>query len=342
MRIAALVKQVAGARAADLEMDALSRRAIAQAVELAAAVGDGECTAITVGTPRAEDVLREAIAWGSSCGVMTDGVLVADPAFVGLESLEVSRVLVAAIEREGPYDLILVGDQASDGGTGRTGARVSELLDLPFLGPARFLSMQSDVLHVRCERDRGFLQATVSLPAVVSCASGLISPCDVAESVRATVPADRVRTVTAEDLRVRSSTGEARSGDAGSPIGVVTEPDDADRTRQVIAFGKMQAEEVGCPIVALVTGSNIVAEDAARAVADWAVEADASSIVTSASPVGREIAGRLEVRLDDRLQVVTAPEPGNSSGPREEIEVPSHTLSLRPRGRVRVVSRTES
>jgi hypothetical protein len=149
-----------------------------------------------------------------------------------------------------------------------------------------------------------------------------------------------VRTVTPADLPPTSSAGEARLPGTGSAVGVVTEPGDAARTRQVIAFAAASAQASGCPIVALVAEPTAVAEDVARAVADWAAGADASSIVTSTSPVGREIAGRVGVRLGNRTPVVSAPETAGSSPAKEGILVPRHTLSVRPRGRVRVVSRT--
>ena len=90
LRIASLAKQVPVAasfrleegrlvrRGVDVEMNPYCRRAVAEGVTLARAT-DGTCTAITLGPPGAEDVLREAIAWGA-----TSGLHVCDPAFVRL------------------------------------------------------------------------------------------------------------------------------------------------------------------------------------------------------------------------------------------------------------------
>src|SRR3974390_2457555 len=98
MRIAVLVKQIPKFEAMELgpdgrlrrdgielELNAYCRRAVSKAVELA---GDPErassrVTVITLGPPVAEDVLREAIAWGLARDVDIDGVLVTDPAFAG-------------------------------------------------------------------------------------------------------------------------------------------------------------------------------------------------------------------------------------------------------------------
>ena len=122
MRIAALVKQIPAfaemtlrpdgrleREGLELEMNPYCRRAVAQAVELAAAVGDGTVTVFTLGPPSAEDVLREAIAWGTENAVTVEGVLVTDPAFAGSDTLATARALAAAITREGPFDLVLLG-----------------------------------------------------------------------------------------------------------------------------------------------------------------------------------------------------------------------------------------
>ena len=65
----------------ELEMNAYCRRAVAEGVTLAAESG-GSCTVLTLGPASAEDVLREAIAWGSA-----EGLHLCDPAFVGSDTL---------------------------------------------------------------------------------------------------------------------------------------------------------------------------------------------------------------------------------------------------------------
>lgn len=227
MRIAALVKQIPAFEemelgpdgrlvrdGLDLEMNPYCRRAVSQAVELAAAVGDGTVTVFTLGPPSAEDVLREAIAWGRDAAVAIDGVLITDPAFAGSDTLATARALAAALEREGPFDLVLTGRSSVDADTGQVGAEVAELLDLPFATSVRHLSMQGRRLHLRCEHDDGWVQLEVDLPVVASCAERLIDPCKVDPAGRATVPADAIRTLTAADL------GPGPWGQAGSPTTV--------------------------------------------------------------------------------------------------------------------------
>lgn len=227
MRIATLVKQIPAfaelelgddgrlkREGLELEMNPYCRRAVAQAVELAAAVGDGTVTVFTLGPPAAEDVLREAIAWGTENAVSADGVLVTDPAFAGSDTLATARALAAAIRHEGPFDLVLAGRNSVDADTGQVGPELAELLDLPFATGVRHLSMQGQTLHLRCEHDDGWAQLEVELPVVASCAERLIDPCKVGPEGRASVDAELIRTLTAADL------GDGPWGAAGSPTRV--------------------------------------------------------------------------------------------------------------------------
>jgi electron transfer flavoprotein alpha subunit len=229
MRIAALVKQIPAFEEMELgpdgrlrreglhlEMNPYCRRAVSQACELAAVVGDGTVTVLTLGPPAAEDTLREAIAWATEQDVIADGVLITDPAFAGSDTLATARALAAAIEREGGFDLVLTGRNSVDADTGQVGPELAELLGLPFATGARYLSLQGATVHVRCEHDDGFAQVEVVLPAVVSCAERLIDPCKVDPAGRATVPSELLRTVSAADL------GDGPWGEAASPTRVGT------------------------------------------------------------------------------------------------------------------------
>ncbi|HZP27337.1 MAG TPA: FAD-binding protein [Acidimicrobiia bacterium] len=227
MRVAVLVKQIPAfeemelgpdgrlrREGLELEMNAYCRRAVSQAVALVADLG-GSCTVFTLGPPPAEDVLREAIAWATARDVVMDGVLITDGAFAGSDTLATARALAAALEREGPFDLVLVGRNSVDADTGQVGPELAELLDLPFATGVRHLNVERDgTVHVRCEHDDGFVQADLHLPAVLSTAERLIDPCKVDPDGRAEVPAERIRLVTAADL------GAGPWGQDGSPTSV--------------------------------------------------------------------------------------------------------------------------
>lgn len=183
------------------EINPFCRRAIAHAVRFAQDTG-GHSTVLTMGPPNAADVLREAITWGADTGT-----LISDSALAGADCLVTAHALAAAIRRQGPADLIVVGRSSVDGDTGVIGPMVAELLGLPFIGPAVFLGPDNPpedglavprALRARLQLDGAVEDVSVQLPAVVSVAERSCRP--------AKVPRDewvgqgRVRVLTADHL----------------------------------------------------------------------------------------------------------------------------------------------
>ena len=212
LRIAVLVKQIPAFEAMALgpdgrlvreglalEMNAYCRRAVALGCEVAGSTG-GSMTVFTLGPPAAEDVLREAIAWGAANRLTVDGVLVSDPAFAGSDTLATAKALAAAVTHQGPFDLVLVGRNSVDADTGQVGPQLAQLLDLPFATGVREFTLGEGDLQVRLEHDDEWVDAAVTLPALLSCAERLIDPCKQPPDARAAVPSARLRTLSAADL----------------------------------------------------------------------------------------------------------------------------------------------
>ena len=221
LRIAALVKQIPVGESMtlgddgrlvregiELEMSAYCRRAVSKGVEWARESG-GSCTVFTLGPPAAEDVLREAVAWGADRGVH-----LCDPAFGGSDTLATARALAAALRREGPFDLVLVGRNSLDGDTGQVGPEIAQLTGLPFATGVRVMGITGEDLSLTLEHDDGTDEVEVSLPALLSVAERLCEPCKVPPPKRAEVPSDRIRVTTAAAL------GEGPWGQEGSPTTV--------------------------------------------------------------------------------------------------------------------------
>ena len=227
MRIAVLVKQVPAIEemalgqdgrlvraGAELEMSAYCRRAVSKSVELASTRSDCSVTVFTLGPPNAEDVLREAVAWGLDRGVEADGVLITDEAFAGSDTLATARAVAAALSHDGPFDLVLCGKNSVDADTGQVPPQVAELLDLPFATAVKTLVLDDDRLALGCELDDQWVDCETSLPAVLSCAERLCEPSKVPPAGRAAVPAERIRSLDAATL------GPGPWGQAGSPTRV--------------------------------------------------------------------------------------------------------------------------
>jgi electron transfer flavoprotein alpha subunit len=217
LRIASLAKQVPMAESlrledgrlvragVGLEMNPYCRRAVAEGVALARDTG-GTCTVVTLGPPGAEDVLREAVAWGADHGLHA-----CDPALAGSDTLATARALAAVLRAAGPFDLVLLGRNSIDGETGQVGPELAELLDLPFAGGVRRLQDQGAVWRLELEHDDGTQEVDLTLPAVLSVAERLCDPCKVDPEGRAAVSADRLTRLDAASL------GPGPWGEAGSP-----------------------------------------------------------------------------------------------------------------------------
>ena len=79
-----------------------------------------EVTVLTMGLPKAADVLQEAIAMGAD-----KGVLVTDRVLGGADTWATSTTIAGAI-RKLDYDLIITGRQAIDGDTAQVGPQIAE------------------------------------------------------------------------------------------------------------------------------------------------------------------------------------------------------------------------
>lgn len=100
------------------------------ALELALQVKDkypqSKVAVITMGPPRATDILRESLYMGAD-----EAYLITDRKFAGADTLATSYVLSEAIKKLGHFDLIFAGRQAIDGDTAQVGPQTAEKLNIP-------------------------------------------------------------------------------------------------------------------------------------------------------------------------------------------------------------------
>ncbi len=295
LRIASLAKQIPHPESmrmedghlvragVELEMNAYCRRAVAEGVTLATETG-GSCTVLTLGPASAEDVLREAIAWGADTGLH-----LCDPAFVGSDTLATARALAAALRLTGPYDLVLLGRNSLDGETGQVGPEVAELLDLPFAGGVRVLEDLGDRLRLELEHDDGTQDIEIRLPAVLSVAERLCDPCKVDPEGRAAVPASRIRRLGPADL------GPGLWGAAGSPT-VVGEVHPMEHDRALVVLDGPVPEQVA-EAIRLLDARGALDDGAVGAAARPATRSSASEAGPGSSPCSTS-PGRGEVTLE--------------------------------------------
>jgi len=129
-------------------------------------------TVLTMGLPKAADVLREAIAMGAD-----DGVLVTDRVLGGADTWATSTTIAGAL-RNIDYDLIITGRQAIDGDTAQVGPQIAEHLGLPVISYAQKIEVDEAAKTVTVERlyDDRYHVLTAKMPCLITALSELNDP----------------------------------------------------------------------------------------------------------------------------------------------------------------------
>jgi electron transfer flavoprotein beta subunit len=86
----------------------------------------GTVTVLTMGPPKAANILRDALFRG-----VDQVILLTDRKFAGADTQATAYTLKSAIQKIGNFDLIFCGRQAIDGDTAQVGPQVAEKLALP-------------------------------------------------------------------------------------------------------------------------------------------------------------------------------------------------------------------
>jgi electron transfer flavoprotein beta subunit len=129
-----------------------------------------EVTVVTMGLPKAEEVLREAIAMGAD-----KGILVTDRVLGGADTWATSTTIAGAI-RNLEYDLIITGRQAIDGDTAQVGPQIAEHLQIPVISYAQDLKVEGDKVIVQRQYDDRYHVVEAKMPCLVTALSELNPP----------------------------------------------------------------------------------------------------------------------------------------------------------------------
>ncbi len=145
------------------------------ALELALQVQDthgGRVTVVTMGPPRASDVLRECLYMGAD-----EAILISDRKFAGADTLATSYVLSEAINKIGDYDIIFAGRQAIDGDTAQVGPQTAEKLNLPQITyTEEIIKVENGKLTAKRKIEGGYEILSSKLPVLVTVLKDAVSP----------------------------------------------------------------------------------------------------------------------------------------------------------------------
>jgi electron transfer flavoprotein beta subunit len=145
------------------------------ALEMALRVKDkfgGSITVVTMGPPRASDILRECLYMGAD-----QAVLISDRKFAGADTLATSYVLAEAVKKIGNYDIIFAGRQAIDGDTAQVGPQTAEKLHLPQITYLEEITgIDGRILSARRKIEGGFEIVKCPLPVLVTVVKDVVEP----------------------------------------------------------------------------------------------------------------------------------------------------------------------
>ena len=153
--------------AADAVLDEINERAVEEALLIKEAQG-GEVKVLSAGPDRATDAIRKALSMGAD-----KAVHLKDDGLHGSDAIQTGYALAAALgnvafENDEPADLIIAGNEATDGRTGAVPAIIAEYLQIPALTQMRKVTVADGKVSGERETDEGIFGLEATLPAIVS------------------------------------------------------------------------------------------------------------------------------------------------------------------------------
>lgn len=129
-----------------------------------------EVTVLTMGLPKADDILREAMAMGAD-----HAILVTDRVLGGADTWATSTTIAGAL-RNIDYDLIITGRQAIDGDTAQVGPQIAEHLGIPVISYAEELRVEGNSVIVKRQYEDRYHEIKAQMPCLVTALSELNDP----------------------------------------------------------------------------------------------------------------------------------------------------------------------
>lgn len=156
---------------------------------------------LTMGPPRAAEIIRQGLYRGADTGW-----LLTDRLFAGADTLATSYALATAIEKIGGADVIIGGRQAIDGDTAQVGPQVAQKLGLSQVTYAEeIMKCEEGKLTIRRHIDGGVETVEAPMPIVIT-VNGSAAPCRpcnaklVMKYKRAMVPLERTEGMKYKEL----------------------------------------------------------------------------------------------------------------------------------------------
>ncbi|CCF64804.1 electron transfer flavoprotein subunit beta/FixA family protein [Nocardia cyriacigeorgica] len=195
--------------AADAVLDEINERAVEEALLIKEAQG-GEVTVLSAGPDRATEAIRKALSMGADKAIHIN-----DPAIHGSDAVQTAWVLAGALGQVEGVELVIAGNEATDGRAGAVPAIIAEYLGIPQLTHLRKLTVDGDKITGERETDEGVFKLEANLPAIVSVTEKINEPRFPSFKGIMAAKKKEVQTFTLADLGIDPDTvGVANAGTA--------------------------------------------------------------------------------------------------------------------------------
>ena len=142
-------------------------KALEMALQVKDRMPEAKVTVVTMGPPRAAEIIKDARSRGAD-----DGLVLSDMRFAGADTLATSYALSQIIRQLGRVDLIFGGRQAIDGDTAQVGPQVAEKLEIPQVTYAEeLIDVNAKAITIRRRLERGVECVKAQLPVLVTVTS---------------------------------------------------------------------------------------------------------------------------------------------------------------------------
>ncbi|MHC6221615.1 electron transfer flavoprotein subunit beta/FixA family protein [Arthrobacter sp. MMS24-S77] len=177
MKIVVLVKQVPDTaeerkldlatgrldrEASDNVIDEINERALESALRIKDANKGTDVVAMTMGPDEAAQALRKALSMGADSAVH-----ILDDSLKGADTGRTAATLAAALQSTG-FDVVLAGNESTDGRAGVVPAMVAEHLQLPLLGSLISAEIADGAVSGVRQGEGGTLNVHAGLPAILT------------------------------------------------------------------------------------------------------------------------------------------------------------------------------
>ena len=176
-------------------------------------------TAVTMGPPPAEGMLRELIAMGCD-----DAVLISGREFGGSDTFATSQIIAAGINAIGleDEDIVFCGRQAIDGDTAQVGPQIAEKLNIPQISYAADIKVEGKKVTVKRMLEDGYMTVKVNTPCMITCIKELNNPRYLSVGGAFECYSKPLVTMTYETLKDHPLIDKSTIGLAGSPTNILT------------------------------------------------------------------------------------------------------------------------